>query len=171
MVVPSCLAQHSYGCRCCSSIVAWATPRLELPRRLHRPLPINQDAPALASDGAAAKACDDGLEAALAARVLEHGVVKGARLQPDGRDAELLRLVENLEGGGGRGDDGDGGLLGVGQGGEVGDRGVVLAGGVDGVGGRVDGRRGDVVVEVPGEDWGFYVSGAVGCLVRGQARL
>lgn len=126
----------------------------QLPRSPQRLVAVDEHAPALAADGAAAETGDDGLEAALAARVLEDGVVEGAGLQPDGGDPELLGLAQDLEGGGGRGDDGDGGLPGIGQGGEVGDGRVVLAESADGAGRWVDGRRGDVVAEVPGEDCG-----------------
>lgn len=120
-------------------------------------------APKPSHDGPEALPADLGIRTpALAlARERQHLVVKGARLQPDGGDAEALGLLQDPERRGGGRDDGDGRLPGAGQGREGLDGrdlgGPAAPGGQggdgDGRGGRVDGRRGDVVVEVPGEDW------------------
>lgn len=89
-------------------------------------------------------------------REREHLVVEGARLQPDGGDAEGAGLLEHAAGDGGRGDDAHGGVARVGQVAQAGDGGDVLVWLVawdgDVWGGGVDGDGWDVVGEVPGED-------------------
>lgn len=144
---------------------------LQLPHSPQAPLPIDEHAPPLAAPRPAPEARDHGAEpgpvdlgvgvvALAAARERQHLVVKGARLQPDGGDAEGAGLLEDAARHGGRRDDADGGAAGVGEvaeGGERGDDGGgAVGGGVagdgDGRGGGVDGDGGDGVVEVPGED-------------------
>lgn len=141
-------------------------PPSQLPNGPQSPLPIHQHTPALPTDCTASKARHDGLEslsidfairrfAFPLPRVCEHLVVKRTRLQPHGGDAEIFRFLEDLAGDGGRGDDGDRGILRVGQGGQGRDGGdlFVLKGrNGDGGGSGVDWDGGDAVVEIPCED-------------------
>ena len=82
------------------------------PGLLQTLLAVDQHAPALAPP--ATVAGNDGLE--VLARVVEHGIVKGARLQPDGGHAGRVGVLEHLARHGGRRDDGQRRLRGRGQG-------------------------------------------------------
>ena len=98
----------------------------QLPGTFQRPLAINKHAPALIAPPAVP--ANHGLEGPLSAGELHDLAVKGARLHPHGGDAQLLGLLEDLEGGGRRGDDGYRGLFGVGEGRQVREGGELLQG-------------------------------------------
>jgi hypothetical protein len=118
-------------------------------------LPVDQHAPTLlpirAPAAFALEPADGGLE--LLPRVRHDLVIVAARLQPDGGHAGLARLAQHLERRRGRRDDGERRLA---RGLERrGARDRRVRGGAHGDGGRarVDGRRGQGVREVPGEDF------------------
>lgn len=111
---------------------------------------------------AAAVTVDDGLKRTVLEGKLEHLVIPGAGLQPDGRHAGSFGLLEHSNGDGRVRDDGHGRILGAGQGRDVGNGGVVLA--VDGHGrrGGVDGGDLEIAVQIPGMHYPGLLAMALG---------
>lgn len=122
--------------------------RLELLSKLETPVAIDKNAPAFAA--MATVTGKDGLE--IGVGVLEDLVIKGAGLQPDGRNTELLSLDQGLNGDGRGCDDGDRGVAGVGELRERLDSLVVNAVDADGGGRGINRRGGQVALDVPLED-------------------
>ena len=134
-------------------------PGLQLSSRLQALLSVDKYTPALRPPSAVAS--DDMTAKPVVARcpgILEHLIVKGAGLEEDGRDPQLLGLLEDLEGGKGRRDDGHGRLLGVWQGRERRLGRERLRADVDAGAARVDGNRWDIVLDIPGKDLVMSVS-------------
>lgn len=133
-------------------------PRLKLQFKTRPPgcrFSIYKDAPALTSPSSIAT--HSGLE--ILHRLLQDLIIERARLEPDAPDTELLRLLEYLDRDLGRRDDAHGCLGGVWQRREVRQGGVFLDleswegwEGFDAGRTGVDGRYGESVVGVPGED-------------------
>ncbi len=86
---------------------------LQLPGSLQGPLSVDKNAPPLIATTTITG--HDSLESAVLAGEPDHLTVPRAWLQPHGGNAEVSGFAEYLERGGGRGDDGDGRPLGVGQ--------------------------------------------------------
>lgn len=128
---------------------------LPLPPRNFQPLlPINQHAPPLAVPAIPAPEIIRNHGARKRAlRVLQHLLVERARLQPDGADAGVLGLLEQLQGDGRRRDDGERGLGGGRERGGRGGGGVVAVEGGDGGIAGVERRDGEGVRQVPYEDY------------------